>query len=106
MTTCCVRVFGCDWTRSEDEDAAAARAKHGARIAFQGNLDPAVLLAPPESVRVEARRVLDAFGSGPGHVFNLGHGISQHASVESVSALVDEVRAYSERMRRSAQKKA
>jgi len=94
--------LGLDWT----VDAAAARAKHGARIAFQGNLDPAVLLAPPERVRTEARRVLDAFGSGPGHVFNLGHGISQHASVESVAALVDEVRAYSERMRPGAQKKA
>jgi uroporphyrinogen decarboxylase len=94
--------LGLDWT----VDAAAARAKHGARIAFQGNLDPAALLAPPERVRAEARRVLDAFGSGPGHVFNLGHGISQHAPVESVAALVDEVRAYSERMRRGAQKKA
>jgi uroporphyrinogen decarboxylase len=57
-------------------------------------------------VRIEVRRVLDAFGSAPGHVFNLGHGISQHTPVESVAALVDEVRAYSTRMRRNAQKNA
>jgi len=94
--------LGLDWT----VDAAAAREKVGARVALQGNLDPAVLFAPPERVRAEARRVLDAFGSAPGHVFNLGHGISQHASVESVAALVDEVRAYSARMRQSAKKTA
>ena len=93
---------GLDWT----VDAAAARAKVGARVALQGNLDPAALFAPPERVRAEVRRVLDAFGSAPGHVFNLGHGISQHAHVESVAALVDEVRAYSTRMRRAAQKSA
>jgi uroporphyrinogen decarboxylase len=57
-------------------------------------------------VRAEARRVLDAFGSGPGHVFNLGHGISQHTPIESVAALVDEVRTYSRTMRSAAQKKA
>jgi len=50
--------------------------------------------------------VLDAFGSAPGHIFNLGHGISQHTPVESVAALVDEVRAYSRKMRGGAQKKA
>jgi len=94
--------LGLDWT----VDAAAAREQVGSRVALQGNLDPAVLFAPPERVRAEARRVLDAFGDAPGHVFNLGHGISQHASVESVAALVDEVRAYSARMRRRAQKTA
>ena len=93
---------GLDWT----VDAAAARARVGARVALQGNLDPAALLAPPGRVRVQARQVLDAFGSAPGHIFNLGHGISQHTPVESVAALVDEVRTYSARMRRSAQKNA
>jgi uroporphyrinogen decarboxylase len=91
---------GLDWT----VDAADARARVGGRVALQGNLDPAVLLAPPERVRIEARRVLDAFGPAPGHVFNLGHGISQHASIGSVDALVDEVRAYSLKMRGGAEK--
>ena len=87
---------GLDWT----VDPARARAQVGARVALQGNLDPSALLAPPEAVRGQARRVLDAFGSAPGHVFNLGHGISQHTPVESVAALVDEVRTYSRKQRR------
>jgi uroporphyrinogen decarboxylase len=73
---------------------------------LQGNLDPAALFAPPERVRTAARRVLDDFGVAPGHVFNLGHGISQHTPVESVAALVDEVRTYSRNQRRTAEKKA
>jgi uroporphyrinogen decarboxylase len=89
--------IGLDWT----VDPAAARARVGARVALQGNLDPAALFAPPEAVRREARRVLDAFGPAPGHVFNLGHGISQHTPLESVAALVDEVRAYSSKLRRA-----
>ncbi len=90
--------LGLDWT----VDPAAARARVGARVALQGNLDPAALFAPPGAVRREVRRVLDAFGAAPGHVFNLGHGISQHTPVESVAALVDEVRAYSSKLRRAA----
>jgi uroporphyrinogen decarboxylase len=93
---------GLDWT----VDPAAARKRIGSRVALQGNLDPAALFAPPEQVRREARRVLDAFGPAPGHVFNLGHGISQHTPVESVAALVDEVRAYSRILRSSAQTNA
>jgi uroporphyrinogen decarboxylase len=50
-------------------------------------------------VRVAARTVLDAFGPQPGHVFNLGHGIQPTTPVESVAALIDEVRAYSTKMR-------
>jgi uroporphyrinogen decarboxylase len=87
--------LGLDWTT----DPGTARARVGARVALQGNLDPLALFAPPEQVREEARRVLDGFGKAPGHVFNLGHGISQHTPIESVAALVDEVRAYSRRMR-------
>jgi uroporphyrinogen decarboxylase len=94
--------IGLDWT----VDAAAARARIGGRVALQGNLDPAALFAPPDRVRSEVRRVLDAFGPRPGHVFNLGHGISQHTPVESVAALVDEVRTYSAQMRRVPQKTA
>jgi len=72
----------------------------GNKVALQGNLDPAVLTAPVDSVRKQARHVLDAFGAAPGHVFNLGHGISPQARVEAVAALVDEVRAYSMQIRK------
>jgi uroporphyrinogen decarboxylase len=67
---------------------------------LQGNLDPAALFAPADRVRAAAREVLDAFGTAPGHVFNLGHGILTQTPVESVSALVDEVRAYSAALRK------
>ena len=87
--------LGIDWST----DLYAARQRVGSQVALQGNLDPAVLFAPPEKVRGEARRVLDAYGSGPGHVFNLGHGISQFTPPESVSALTDEVHTYSMKKR-------
>jgi uroporphyrinogen decarboxylase len=89
---------GLDWT----VDPARARKQVGTRVALQGNLDPSALLAPPERVRAEARRVLDAFGTAPGHVFNLGHGISPQTKVEAVAALVDEVRTYSSKLRTGA----
>ena len=86
---------GLDWT----VDPRDARRRIGTRVALQGNLDPTVLASPPERVREQARRVLDAFGTSPGHVFNLGHGISPHARPDAVAALVDEVRAYSRQLR-------
>ena len=84
---------GLDWT----SDPRVARRLSAGRVALQGNLDPAALFAPPERVREAARRVIDSFGPGPGHVFNLGHGLQPGTPVESVAALVDEVRAYSVR---------
>ena len=86
---------GLDWTA----DPREARRLAAGRVALQGNLDPAALFAPPDSVRAAARRIVDAFGPQPGHVFNLGHGILPATPVESVSALVDEVRTYSARLR-------
>jgi uroporphyrinogen decarboxylase len=82
---------GLDWT----VDPRAARKLADGRVALQGNFDPAALFAPPASVRKVARSVLDAFGAQPGHIFNLGHGIMPQTPIESVSALVDEVRTYS-----------
>jgi len=86
---------GLDWT----SDPRAARRLAAGRVALQGNLDPATLFSAPESVRAAARRTLDAFGPAPGHVFNLGHGILPGTPIDSVSALVDEVRTYSARLR-------
>jgi uroporphyrinogen decarboxylase len=86
-----VSAVGLDWSA----DARHARKLAAGRVAVQGNLDPAALFASEKAVRVAARAVLDAFGPEPGHVFNLGHGISPKTPIEAVAALVDEVRAYS-----------
>jgi uroporphyrinogen decarboxylase len=79
--------LGIDWQTS----LAVARRQVGDKVALQGNLDPHVLFAPPNVIGAEAQRVLDAYGHGNGHVFNLGHGISQHTPPEHVQALVEAV---------------
>ncbi|OFZ72353.1 MAG: uroporphyrinogen decarboxylase [Betaproteobacteria bacterium RBG_16_64_9] len=78
---------GLDWT----VDLGAARKRVGDRAALQGNLDPAVLHAPAEAIRAETEAILASYGSGHGHVFNLGHGIQPNTPPESVKALVDAV---------------
>jgi uroporphyrinogen decarboxylase len=95
-------VVGLDWT----VNLAQARAAVGHQVAFQGNLDPNVLFAPPEAIQREAIKVLDSFGrpqkadgSWDGHIFNLGHGISQFTPPEHVSALVEAVYSHSRRLR-------
>ena len=82
--------LGVDWTT----DLRDARRAVGARVALQGNLDPSALFAPPEVLRAEALKVLDSHGPGPGHVFNLGHGITPDVDPERVAVLVDTVRGY------------
>ncbi|MEP7068522.1 MAG: uroporphyrinogen decarboxylase [Usitatibacter sp.] len=79
--------LGIDWQTNLGE----ARRRVGREVALQGNLDPMALFAPREAIEREVQRVLDSYGSGPGHVFNLGHGISQHTPPEHVAALVDAV---------------
>jgi uroporphyrinogen decarboxylase len=79
---------GLDWSI----DLGDARRRVGAGAALQGNLDPAVLLTSPEVVRREVLKALESFGSGAGHVFNLGHGVPQFAPPENVAALVAAVR--------------
>jgi uroporphyrinogen decarboxylase len=87
---------GLDWTI----DIGEARRRVGDKVALQGNLDPNVLFAPPEVIAAEAMKVLDSFGPGnTGHVFNLGHGISQFTPPESVTALVDAVHSHSRLLR-------
>jgi uroporphyrinogen decarboxylase len=97
-------VVGLDWTT----DLGAARSRVGHRVALQGNLDPFVLMAPPDVVAREAAAVVDRFGrpqradgGWDGHVFNLGHGISQHTPPEHVSALVEAVHRQGERLRQA-----
>ncbi len=85
--------LGIDWTL----DLGKARARVGKRVALQGNLDPAILLTTPEAIRREAIAVLESYGAGPGHIFNLGHGVSQHTPPEHVAALVHAVRGESPR---------
>ncbi len=79
--------IGLDWTM----DIGVARQKVGSRVALQGNLDPAVLFASPDAIRSEVEKVLGSYGFGSGHVFNLGHGISQHTNPDNVAAMVTAV---------------
>jgi uroporphyrinogen decarboxylase len=91
-------VIGLDWTI----DLADARRRIGADRAIQGNLDPCVLFAPPRRIREEVGTTLQraaAHGRADGHVFNLGHGISQHTPPDHVAALVEAVHAESRRSR-------
>jgi uroporphyrinogen decarboxylase len=87
--------LGVDWTI----DLADARTAVGGRVALQGNLDPSILRASPEVIRREARAVLDSYGNHPGHVFNLGHGITPEVDPDHVKVLVDEVHAYGRTLR-------
>jgi uroporphyrinogen decarboxylase len=87
LAQCGADALGLDWTI----DIGQARSRVGDRVALQGNLDPAVLLATPEAIQREAIKVLAAYGHGDGHVFNLGHGISQFTPPESMSVLIETV---------------
>ena len=79
--------LGLDWTT----DLSDARARVGDRVALQGNIDPCVLYAPPDTIRQQVAITLDSFGSGNGHVFNLGHGIHPEVNPEHAAALVEAV---------------
>ena len=79
--------LGIDWST----DLAAARRRVGDRVALQGNLDPAVLYGPPAVIRNKVADVLGAFGTGAGHVFNLGHGITPDVDPEHTAVLVEAV---------------
>lgn len=79
--------LGLDWTTDLEE----ARRRVGARVALQGNLDPAALYGTPESIRKEVSYLLERFGRADGHVFNLGHGITPDIDPENVACLVDAV---------------
>jgi uroporphyrinogen decarboxylase len=105
VAECGADVVGLDWTTNLSQ----ARRRVDDQVALQGNLDPVALFATPEAVAREARAVLDSFGPPRrsdgrwgGHVFNLGHGISQHTPPEHVAALVEAVHSHSKVLRRTA----
>ena len=79
--------IGVDWLVSLED----ARRRTGGKVALQGNLDPAVLFASPERIREEVGKTLQSYGAGPGHIFNLGHGVTPDVNPEHMKALVDAV---------------
>jgi len=85
--------LGLDWST----DIADARLRVGTRVALQGNLDPSVLFSTPAAIEQEVARILTSFGAGSGHVFNLGHGISQFVDPGHAAVLVDAVHRLSAR---------
>ena len=107
-------VLGLDWTVNLGRARAAVGGQAGGPgKALQGNIDPNVLFANPQQIEAEVARTLQSFGAphrapasdpdqvGPTHIFNLGHGISQHTPPENVAVLVDAVHAGSRRMRKA-----
>ncbi len=102
MNTLNCDVLGLDWT----VNLAKARALVGQDKALQGNIDPNVLFANPAQVEAEVIKVLNSFGTphqgagtGPTHIFNLGHGINQHTPPENVAVLVKAVHEHSRKLR-------
>ncbi|HUF05216.1 MAG TPA: uroporphyrinogen decarboxylase [Aridibacter sp.] len=91
-------VLGVDWTK----ELGDVRAETGGTKALQGNLDPTVLFGRQERIETEVERILSSYGEGPGHIFNLGHGILPGTPVENVRHLVRTVREISERNRAGA----
>lgn len=84
-------VVSIDWKT----DIAKARTIVGSRVALQGNLDPVLLFAPPERIERGVRTILEKFGKGNGHIFNLGHGILPATPVENVKVFVNAVKKFS-----------
>jgi uroporphyrinogen decarboxylase len=82
---------GLDWT----VDIGAARKRIGDRVALQGNMDPQMLFANPERIRTEVKNILASFGTGNGHVFNLGHGITPEVDPEHARVFIDAVHEFS-----------
>jgi uroporphyrinogen decarboxylase len=79
--------LGVDWTT----DLGTARQLTGDKVAIQGNLDPAILRESPETIEDGVAEVLASYGDGPGHVFNLGHGITPDIDPDNLAVLVDAV---------------
>ncbi len=83
--------LGLDWTI----DIGAARSRVGQKVALQGNMDPAILYAKPQRIREEVKAILESYGKGSGHVFNLGHGITPGVDPENAGVFIDAVHEFS-----------
>jgi len=88
LKKCGADAISVDWTL----ELTKVRRKIGEKVAIQGNLDPTVLYADPSFIKREARKVLESFGKGDGHIFNLGHGILPDIDPENVKVLVNYVK--------------
>jgi uroporphyrinogen decarboxylase len=91
IADCGAQAVGIDWTT----DIGVARELAGDRVALQGNMDPSMLFASPQRIRAEVASILAGYGHGPGHVFNLGHGITPGVNPDHVTAFVDAVQEFS-----------
>jgi len=85
--------LGVDWTT----DLAYARELTKGKVALQGNMDPSVLFADEKVIRAEVKKVLNSYGRGNGHIFNLGHGMQPEMQPENLGIMIDAVREYSKR---------
>ena len=85
--------IGLDWTT----DISMARNTVGENIALQGNLDPCALHGTEESIKDAASKIIDGYGFGHRHIFNLGHGIDQYVDPENLGILIDHVKEYSKK---------
>jgi len=93
LSKCGADVIGLDWTM----DLGKVRKRIGDRVALQGNMDPCILYASPEKIREEVKIILESYGKGSGHIFNLGHGILPDIDPEHLKALVRFVKEESKR---------
>ncbi len=84
--------LGLDWTINIGE----ARQRVGHKVALQGNMDPTMLYASPDVIRAEVKRILADFGTGTGHIFNLGHGITPEVTPENAGVFIESVGEFSE----------
>jgi uroporphyrinogen decarboxylase len=83
--------LGLDWT----VDIGSAKARVGDKVALQGNMDPAVLRADPATIEREVQSISNSFGSGAGHIFNLGHGITPDINPDHAKVFIDAVHKFS-----------
>ena len=83
--------LGLDWTM----DIGAAKKRVGDQVALQGNMDPAILRADPATIEREVQGILDSFGAGNGHIFNLGHGITPDIDPQHAKVFIEAVHKFS-----------
>jgi len=97
LAECGADVIGLDWTM----DIGEVRDQIGDKVALQGNMDPTVLYANKNAIKNEVDRILNSFGEGSGHIFNLGHGILPDVDPENAKAMVHFVKEGSKKFHKS-----